>query len=390
MTIVSQYYNNGGRIENQRNSNFCSAYSTTSYLTAFFAKILGKHVEFSPLFAMKNAKDKDNRPDVSGTYLDILTNQILKFGCCEESLYHTNIDPDLHDNKFPTITSSISDNAKKYIPYKRKTLDEDSVEELKKAVRENAGCILALNIYNSYFDKYKGMFIRKPKKGDTNVVGGHAIYLNGYNDDLECEYDGEKYKGFFTLYESYGENAASKGFVYLPYEFVRRRVTGLYSVDKLVKAAYCFEYKSGQVKYPNIHDDFKVYAPKHVVELTVNSATAYVNGVSKKLACPATVIDGRTMVPFRFLAEAFGCSVYYNQESKEIRAHRSEPRYFIEMTVGTKEIIKRTNTEVITIKSDVAPMVKNGSTLVPIRAISELLDCKVDYNKGNITITGMV
>ena len=389
MSTPRQYYNNGGRIENQYNTNFCSAYSTTSYLTAYFAKILGKFIEFSPLFAMKNSKDRDGRPDVSGTYLDTLTSQILKFGCCEEDLYPTSIDPDLFDNKFPTITAEISSNAKQYIPYRKKEIASNNVEAIKEAIRENAGCVFALNIYESYFNKYKGMFVRAPKKGDTNVLGGHGIYVNGYNDDLECEYDGKKYKGFFTYYESYGEKYSSKGFAYLPYEFVANSVTGLYSNDRLVKNVYCYEYKSGAVKFPNIHDNFKVYEPKHIIDLTLDSKVAYVNGEEKTMACPAISHEGRTMIPFRFLAEAFGCGVIYIQDTKQIRAYKQEPNFLIEMKIGDKNMIKSANGQTRTIVSDVPPMLINGNTMVPIRAVAELLDCKVTYANRKIHIEGM-
>ena len=387
-----KYCNSGGRIENQRNSNFCSAYSTTSYLTAYFSKIYGNQIEFSPLFAMKNAKDHDRNDDSTGTYLKVLVEQTLVDGVCEESLYPTSLDGDFHDNIFPEISKDVIENAKKYKPHDFKELSRSkaTVDELKKLVVENAGCLLALNIFENYFDKYKGMFIRKPEKNDTYIVGRHAIYLCGYNDDIECIYDGEHYKGFFILMESYGESGKSDGYCYIPYKFIEDKVTGFYSSDRLVDDIYYYEYDEKEVKYPNYHDGFEVYEPKRVINLTLDSNIAYVDGVKKKLTSPAILLEGRTMVPFRFLSEAFGCNVNFQQSTKLITAYSKEPNFLIEMYPDNPIITKRSGGKVTVIESDVPPRVVNNSTLVPIRAISEMLDCKVNYDSGKIEIIGMV
>lgn len=43
--------------------------------------------------------------------------------------------------------------------------------------------------------------------------------------------------------------------------------------------------------------------------------TAYVNGVAKKLDQPAVAINGRTLVPLRFLAEALSANVSWDGAS---------------------------------------------------------------------------
>ena len=387
-----KYCNNGGKIENQRNSSFCSAYSTTSYLTAYYSKIYGEQIEFSPLFAMKNAKDHDRNSGSTGTYLKVLVEQTLKDGVCEEKLYPTSLDKDFLDNEFPTIPKKAIDNAKKYRPHDFNELSVSNIEvdTLKRLVVENAGCLLALNIFENYFDKYKDIFVRKPKKNDPHVVGRHAIYLCGFNDNIECSYDGEHYKGFFILMESYGEKGLSDGYIYLPYKFIEDKVTGLYTSDRFVDDVFYYEYSKDDIRYPNIHDTFEVYEPKRVIELTLNSDIAYVDGIMKKLSAPAILQDGRTLVPFRFLSEAFGCNVRFQSENKLITAYSKEPNYVVEMYADNPILTKRSGGKVVKIESDVPPSIINGNTMVPIRAISEILDCKVNYSGGKIKITGML
>lgn len=376
---MNNYYcNNGGKIENQRNSSWCSAFSTTSYLTAYYSRILGKKIEFSPLFAMRNAKKVDGNKNSTGTYLTKLMDEIIKNGCCEQSLYHEDTDKDWLDNQFSDPSKEAIENAKKYKPYKKVKIDV-TVDSLKSAVVNNTGCVLALNIFDTYFNSYKSVYIRKPKGDEEGVVGRHAIYLCGYDDNLSCEYDGKLYKGFFILQESYGEKGSTKGYKFLPYEFIEKRVGGKYSCDRFVDEAYVFEYRKDEDKYKEIDKDFKINVYKKTVRLTIGDDFAYIDGNKTKLQCSPIIENGRTLVPLRFIAEALGGSTYYSSEDKSIRIFSKEPNYLIEMKLGDKTIVKSAYGKSQTITSDVPPIVKNGYTLVPIRVISETLNCNVDY-----------
>lgn len=64
----------------------------------------------------------------------------------------------------------------------------------------------------------------------------------------------------------------------------------------------------------------KVTAVKGNTEviLTIGENTAYRNGASILLSTPAQVVDDRTLVPLRFVSEAFGAEVSWNQEKQEI------------------------------------------------------------------------
>ncbi|MDD3021252.1 MAG: copper amine oxidase N-terminal domain-containing protein [Alphaproteobacteria bacterium] len=101
-----------------------------------------------------------------------------------------------------------------------------------------------------------------------------------------------------------------------------------------------------------------------VVTMVINSKTAVVNGTATEITEPATVINGRTMIPLRFLAEAFGAEVewtgvdgiikvwrpsddpfassrYYDQRTGISRIHDKELSYYYDckqsttITVGT-------------------------------------------------------
>ena len=54
------------------------------------------------------------------------------------------------------------------------------------------------------------------------------------------------------------------------------------------------------------------------IKFKVGSKDIFVDGVKKELDVPAKVEDGRTLIPLRFFAEAFGATVDYNADTKEI------------------------------------------------------------------------
>ena len=52
------------------------------------------------------------------------------------------------------------------------------------------------------------------------------------------------------------------------------------------------------------------------ISLTIDSDKMFINGKTVTLDCPATVIDGRTLVPVRAVSEAFGIGVEWNAENQ--------------------------------------------------------------------------
>lgn len=50
-----------------------------------------------------------------------------------------------------------------------------------------------------------------------------------------------------------------------------------------------------------------------IIKITQDGENAYINEVPTKLDAPATIIDGRFLVPLRFVSEAFGALVYWHE-----------------------------------------------------------------------------
>ena len=64
------------------------------------------------------------------------------------------------------------------------------------------------------------------------------------------------------------------------------------------------------------------------IKLTIDSVSAYLNGEEKTLDTAPEIINGRTMLPIRFIAEGFNFSVEWNEEEKTVT---------VKNTAGEKE-----------------------------------------------------
>ena len=54
------------------------------------------------------------------------------------------------------------------------------------------------------------------------------------------------------------------------------------------------------------------------VKLTIGNAAITVNGEDKALDVPAQIVDSRTLVPVRAIAESFGCDVAWDDATKTV------------------------------------------------------------------------
>lgn len=54
------------------------------------------------------------------------------------------------------------------------------------------------------------------------------------------------------------------------------------------------------------------------IKITIGSKTAYVNGTSVNVTPPAAIIEGKTMVPLRFVSEALGVTVKWDNATRTV------------------------------------------------------------------------
>lgn len=93
--------------------------------------------------------------------------------------------------------------------------------------------------------------------------------------------------------------------------------------------------------------------------------------------------NGRTLLPVRAVSEAMAKSVAYNNGVVEIADKQKQMTLYI----GKQTVAYHQNNTVSAGTLDVTPMVFNGRTMLPIRAIAEFFDYQVDWNDNTRTLT---
>ena len=84
--------------------------------------------------------------------------------------------------------------------------------------------------------------------------------------------------------------------------------------------------------------------------------------------------NNRTLVPIRFVAEKLSANVDWDQKTKTVTVFSGDK------TVKLKENSKTMTINGKTAQMDVAAIIVNGRTYLPLRAVGEALDKTVDYS----------
>jgi hypothetical protein len=109
---------------------------------------------------------------------------------------------------------------------------------------------------------------------------------------------------------------------------------------------------------------------------TATMATIQVdlNGERLAFSVPPTQIKGRTMVPLRGIFEALGAEVRWDGPTQTITANKGTTN--VQLGIGNPNAIVNTRTVIL----EAPAMILAGTTLVPLRFVSEALGANVSWN----------
>lgn len=105
------------------------------------------------------------------------------------------------------------------------------------------------------------------------------------------------------------------------------------------------------------------------------------DGTELEFEVPPQIINDSTMVPMRAVFEKFGASIKWDGDTQTITAKRKSKT--ITMTIGSSQAYK--NDEAFEMSA--SPVIISGTTLVPLRAVSELLGLDVSWDEDSRTVT---
>ena len=120
--------------------------------------------------------------------------------------------------------------------------------------------------------------------------------------------------------------------------------------------------------------------------LYVGSSKAFVNDIEQQIDTENAnvkvfVENDHSYVPVRFISENYDGQVEWVQETQTVNINFSERT--ISLTIGMPEIIINGEKKAL----DVAPIIREGRTFLPLRACTEAIGKEVFYSKGLILIS---
>ncbi|MGB9792418.1 MAG: copper amine oxidase N-terminal domain-containing protein [Thermacetogeniaceae bacterium] len=117
---------------------------------------------------------------------------------------------------------------------------------------------------------------------------------------------------------------------------------------------------------------------------TVGEASYQVNDQTVEMDTAPYIKDGRVMIPLRFAANALGVTddnIIWDDSTKTVTLLKGNR--VVQLQIGKNAL----TINGVSIAIDVAPEIKDGRTMLPIRAVSTALGATVEWNEEDRTVT---
>jgi|GEM_PF-534307 len=118
-----------------------------------------------------------------------------------------------------------------------------------------------------------------------------------------------------------------------------------------------------------------------VVEMTIGQDVGYINGVPAALDAAPIIRNSRTMLPVRFVAEAFGATVGWDGATSTVSVTTADVE--IKITIGSTTAL--VNGKTVTLDSPA--FIESSRTYMPVRFVAENLGATVEWDGATSTAT---
>ena len=228
----------------------------------------------------------------------------------------------------------------------------------------------------------------------TVTVGAFAV-LPGYEDvqrqykiaDYTLEflhYDGRRGTGTFAIYndpeltnDEVIEITLKSCWTMNEKHIHRITHVNSISIEQTKWAKY-----GGVIQHVGGNFEFPEYIAELVPAIEINELMVFING--EQINFPdqkPIIIRGRTMVPMRAIFEHVDvqAEVKWNEVERTVTATDRSGKTIVFRINEENYRVQEKGKESELKSTDVAPIIENGRTLLPLRALSESLDFKVDW-----------
>lgn len=106
----------------------------------------------------------------------------------------------------------------------------------------------------------------------------------------------------------------------------------------------------------------------------------FIDGLTVDFDVKPVIRDGRTLVPFRSVAEALNVAVAWDGSTQTVNA--TDGNTSVRLQIGNRTAYRNDKPVFL----DVPPIIIDGRTLIPLRFFGEAFNCKVDWDSSNKTV----
>lgn len=122
-------------------------------------------------------------------------------------------------------------------------------------------------------------------------------------------------------------------------------------------------------------------SPKSTIKLTIDKNTMIVNNNPITIDQPPVIVNDNTLVPVRFVIEALGGQIVWNNEERKVTVLKDD--HLFDLWLDQKDLIMDGDR----VTAEVAPQLINERTMVPLRLLSEKLGWKVTWDNDTRSVT---
>jgi C1A family cysteine protease len=215
-------------IEDQRTIGSCTANAGVGIVEYYQRRAFGKHLDGSRLFVYKATRNLLGMTGDTGAWLRSAMGALTLFGVPPERYWPYDIAK--YDVEPPAFVYALGQT---YQAEKFYRLDPggiapaDLLAAIKKHLAAGVPPMFGFTVYDSISQADGTGKGRIPFPQPTDrVAGGHAIAAVGYDDQMEIRHRAASTatKGALIIRNSWGTGWGDRGYGYLPYEYVLRRL----------------------------------------------------------------------------------------------------------------------------------------------------------------------